>query len=75
MRNNSVKKIEFGPQVQEEMSCKDISYLELWRPSVWRRGTICAVLVEGIIRNNSVFIFRIWARAVLFNGAEPFMQF
>ena len=30
MRNISVKKIEFGPLVQEQMSFKDISYLELW---------------------------------------------
>ena len=30
MRNNSV--IFFGPKVQEEMSFKDISYLELWPP-------------------------------------------
>ena len=29
MRNNSVKLFEFGPVVQEEMSFKDISYLEL----------------------------------------------
>ena len=32
MRNNSVKSFQFGPVVQEEMSFKDISYLELWRP-------------------------------------------
>ena len=29
MRNNPVKLFEFGPVVQEEMSFKDISYLEL----------------------------------------------
>ena len=29
MRNNSVKLFEFGPVVREEMSFKDISYLEL----------------------------------------------
>ena len=33
MRNNSVKLcFSFGPLVQEEMSLKDISYLELWLP-------------------------------------------
>ena len=26
-----------------------------------RRGIILAILVEGIIRNNSVNLFRIWA--------------
>ena len=31
MRNNSVKYLEFGPEVQE-MPFKDIFYLELWRP-------------------------------------------
>ena len=43
--------------VVQEMSLKDISYLELWRPFVQRSGTICAVLVEGILRNNSVNLF------------------
>ena len=32
MRDNSGKQFEFGPVVQEEMSFKDISYLELWWP-------------------------------------------
>ena len=30
MKNNCVKYFEFGPVVQEEMSLKDISYLELF---------------------------------------------
>ena len=30
MRNNSVKLFWFEPVVQDEMSLKDISYLELW---------------------------------------------
>ena len=94
--------MKFGPVVQEEMSFKDISYLELWQPLcsvdrnhlcnigrshheeqsceinfnvqllrrkcrlkvflIWSSGspfvehsvTICAILVEGIKRNNSV---------------------
>ena len=32
MRNDSEFFFEFGPMVQEEMSFKDISYLELWPP-------------------------------------------
>ena len=45
---------EFGPVVQE-MLFKDISYLELWQPFFvqWSR-TICAILVDRIMRNNSV---------------------
>ena len=98
--------MKFGPVVQEEMSFKDISYLELWRSScyvepnhlcnfgrgyhdeqfceiilnldqcfrsrsclkiflIWSSGspfvqwsrTICAILVVGIKRNNSVKLF------------------
>ena len=36
---------------------KDISYLELWWPFVQESGTICAILVGGIKRNNSVKLF------------------
>ena len=36
------------------MCFKDISYFEVWRPFRSASGTICAVLVEGIKRNNSV---------------------
>ena len=32
MRNISMKLFEFEPVVQEEISLKDISYLELWQP-------------------------------------------
>ena len=46
---------------EEEMSFKDISYLELCWPFVQRSKTICAILVEGIMRNNSVNLFLIWA--------------
>ena len=47
----------------------NISYLELWRPFVWRSGTICAILVEGIMRNYSVLkIFLIWS------SGGPFVQ-
>ena len=37
------------------MSFKDISNLELLL--VQQSGAICAILVEGIIRNNSVNLF------------------
>ena len=47
---------EFGPVVQE-IEFKDISYLELWGPIFWCSETICAILVEGIMRNNSVKLF------------------
>ena len=56
LRNN----FEFVP-VNQEMSLKDISYLELRWPFVHRSGTIFAILVEGIMRNNSVNSFQIWA--------------
>ena len=35
------------------MSFKDISYLKVWQ---WTK-TICAILVESIMRNNSVNLF------------------
>ena len=57
MRNNYS---EFKPAVQKEMSLKYISYLELWQPLVQWSGTICAILVEGIMGNNSVKLFCIW---------------
>ena len=39
------------------MSFKDISYLSFGGPFVQQSGTICAILVEGIMRNNSVKLF------------------
>ena len=48
--------MKFGPVVQK-MSFKDISYLELWQPFVQRTETICAILIEGIMRNDSVNLF------------------
>ena len=39
------------------MRFKDISYLELWQLFRSRSRTICAILVEGIMRNNSVKLF------------------
>ena len=46
-----------GPVVQEEISLKGFSNLELWRPFFQRSGTISAILVKGIMRNNSVKLF------------------
>ena len=43
--------------VQKEMSFKDIYFVELWQPSVQRIRTVCAILVEGIMRNDSVKLF------------------
>ena len=36
------------------MSFKDISYLEFGRHIVQRSKNICAILVEGIMRNNFI---------------------
>ena len=34
------------------MSFKSISYLALWWPLLQRSGTICAILVEGIMQEE-----------------------
>ena len=39
------------------MSFKDISYLEFWQPVCLWSETIFAILVMGILRNNSVKLF------------------
>ena len=59
MSFNSVKLIEFGLVVQEEMPFNGISDLALWRPFCSVEQTIRAILVEGIIRNNSLKLFQI----------------
>ena len=43
--------------VKKEMSFKNIVYLALWQPFVQWTRTICAFLVEGIMRNDSVKLF------------------
>ena len=48
--------VNFGPMVQE-MFFKDTSYLELMQPFFLCSGTICAILVVGIMRNISVKLF------------------
>ena len=98
----------FGRGYQDEPFCEIILNLGQWyrrkccikvfliwisgSPFVQRSVTICAILVEGIMRNNSVTFFLNlgqWFRskcclkdflsgalvALLFCGAEPFMQF
>ena len=59
MRTISVKLFDFGPVVQE-ISFEDISYLELCQPLFLWSKTICAILVEGMVRNISVKLFLIW---------------
>ena len=39
------------------MLFKHISYLELWQPFVQCSRTICVILVNGIMRDNSVKLF------------------
>ena len=66
---------KFGSSYQEEL-CENIFNLDQWfrrcllkkfiiwissGPFVQRRRTICAILVEGIMRNISVNSFRNWA--------------
>ena len=48
--------MKFGPVVQDVLFA-DISYLELWQPLCQWTGTICAILEEGITRNNPVKLF------------------
>ena len=59
MGNIHVKFMKFRPVYQEEMMSKDISYLVLWWPFFQRSRNICAMLVEDIMRNNSVNLFQI----------------
>ena len=62
----------FGRSHQKEQFCEiilnlvqwfrrrcrlNISYLELWRPIAQRSQTMCAILVEGTMKNNSVKLF------------------
>ena len=49
--------LNFEPVVREEMPFKGNSYLELWQPFVQQSVSICAILVEGIMSNNSVKLF------------------
>ena len=76
--------MKFGPVVQEEMSCKDISYLELWWPFCYAeqnhlcnfgRGyqeeQFCEIILnlEQCFRRRSCLkIFLIWS------SGSPFVQ-
>ena len=42
--------------MNQEMSLKSISYLELWWPFVQLSGTICAILVEVMMRNCEIIL-------------------
>ena len=39
------------------MQLKGISYLDIWQPFVQQSVTISAILVEVVMRNNSVKLF------------------
>ena len=54
-----MKYLEFEPVVQEAMSFKSNSYLELRQFFVQWGGTICTILVEGTHMNNSMKLYRI----------------
>ena len=60
--------MKFGPGVQE-MSFKDILIWNSGGPFVIWNGTICAILVDGIKRNNSVKLFCIWTSG---SGGDAF---
>ena len=65
--------MQFGREYNEEQSCEIILNLDQWFRRrcllmiflIWssgghfvqQRGTICAILVDGITRNNSVKLF------------------
>ena len=53
--------ISIGPVVQEEMLLTDIFIWSSGGTFVQWCKTICAILVEGIMRNNSVNLFQIMA--------------
>ena len=60
MRNISFNYLEFGQVVQEKMLFKDILNYVLSRAltALFRQSkTICAILVEGIMRNISIKLF------------------
>ena len=67
---------KFGKGYQEEQFGETLLNLDQWvrrcllkilliwssgGPFVQQSGTICAILVEGIMRNNSMNLFQIWA--------------
>ena len=68
--------VQFGRRYQEEQICDIIFNLGQWlrdryllkifhiwnsgSPFVQQSGSFCAILVEGIMRNNSVNLFQSW---------------
>ena len=75
---------EFGPVFQEEIHFRDISYLELWQPLCSReKNNLCNFgrrhheeqFCEKILNlNKDIFLSGALA-ALLFSGAQPFVQF
>ena len=59
MRNHFVIFFKFGPVVQE-MSFKSCIIWSSGSSFVQQSGTICAIMVKGIMRNNSVKSLKIW---------------
>ena len=80
----------FGRRHHEEQSCEIILNLDQWfrrkcrlkvffiwssgSPFVQQRGTIDAILVEGIIRNNSVKLFWPWL-SIHFGQKNEYVHF
>ena len=56
-RNNSLKLLEFGPVVQEEMLVKVFLIWSSGSPSVQWSGTTYAILKEGIMGNIHAKLF------------------
>ena len=65
------------------MSFTDISYLELWCPFIWPSETKCAILVDCIMRNNSVKFFEfgpvVWRKCrlkifLIWISGSPFVR-
>ena len=90
VKSHNKEQFEFEPVVQEEMSLKDISFLELWQPLCSKElNNLCNFgrrhheeqFCEIILNLNQWFscclkIFLIWSSAaLLFSGAELFVQF
>ena len=58
MKNISVKYFEFGPVVQGRCCFTDhIPIFSAGDHFVWRSGTICAFVVDVIMRNSSAKLF------------------
>ena len=58
MRTSLCTYFNLGPEIQEKMSLKGFSYLELWRPLCSaEHNKISAIFKKVIMRNNSGKLF------------------